>query len=58
MRNAYKFIAGNSVVTPIGIAIAILAAIALHGLLGKWVAAVYVAVLLFTLAAATMEPVQ
>ncbi|HZZ65331.1 MAG TPA: hypothetical protein VFE17_07530 [Candidatus Baltobacteraceae bacterium] len=58
MRNAYKLIAGNSVVTPIGIAIAIILAMTLRGLLGQWVGAVYVAVLLCTLVAATMEPVQ
>ena len=58
MKQAYKFIAGNSRVTPAGIAIAVVLALVLHPVIGWWSAPLYVAVLLLTLAVATREPVQ
>jgi hypothetical protein len=58
MKAAYKFIAGNSRITPIGIAIAAIAAAVLHQTLGLWIAPVYAAILLGTLAVSTFEPVQ
>ena len=58
MKNAYKFIAGNSMATPIGVAIAVVLTFALRGIPAAWQAAVYIAVLLFTLAASTFERVQ
>ena len=58
MKRAYKFIAGNSRITPIGIAVAVGAAVALRHPLGWWAPLCYLAILLATLAAATLEPVQ
>lgn len=58
MKRAYKFIAGNSRVTPLGIAIAAGIALALKHPLGWWAAPCYLAVLLLTLAITTREPVQ
>lgn len=58
MKQAYKFIAGNSRVTPVGIALAIALALGLQPVIGWWSAPLYVCVLLVTLAAATREPVQ
>jgi hypothetical protein len=58
MKQAYKFIAGNSRVTPVGIALAVGAALVFKAALGWWAAPVYLGILLATLAAATLEPVQ
>jgi hypothetical protein len=58
MKRVYKFIAGNSRITPIGIALAVVLAIVLRSALGSWSAPVYLGVLLLTLAASTREPVQ
>jgi hypothetical protein len=58
MKRAYKFIAGNSRVTPLGIALAVAVTLALRGALGWWAAPCYLAILLGTLAATTVEPVQ
>jgi hypothetical protein len=58
VKNAYKFIAGNSRITPIGLALAIGVTLAFRGALGWWAAPLYVGILLATLAAATAEPVQ
>jgi hypothetical protein len=58
MKRAYKFIAGNSRITPLGLALAIGVALAFRGALGWWAAPCYLAILLATLAAATVEPVQ
>lgn len=58
MKRAYKFIAGNSRVTPIGIAAAVGAALGLRHALGGWAPAVFVGILLVTLAASTCETVQ
>jgi len=58
MNSVYKFIAGNSRVTPIGIAVAAIIALTLHNGLGWWTAPLYIAVLLCTLAVCTFEPVQ
>lgn len=58
IKSIYKFVAGNSRVTPIGIALAVALALSLRHTLGWWVAPLYLAVLLLTLAAATFEPVQ
>lgn len=58
MKQAYKFIAGNSRLTPVGIAIAIAATLVFRHALGWWAAPAYLGILLATLAAATLEPVQ
>ncbi len=58
MKRAYKFIAGNSRITPAGIALAIAAVLVFRSVLGWWAAPVYLGILLATLAAATLEPVQ
>lgn len=58
MKRAYKFIAGNSVVAPIGIAAAVAAGLIFRHALGWWTAPAYVGILLATLAATTFEPVQ
>jgi hypothetical protein len=58
MKRAYKFIAGNSRITPVGIAVAVVAALVLRGGLGAWTGVVYVGILALTLAIATGEPVE
>lgn len=58
MKRIYKFIAGNSRITPIGIALAVAAALALRAMLGVWTGCVYLAILAVTLAFSTREPVQ
>jgi hypothetical protein len=58
VNRVYKFVAGNSRVTPIGIALAVALALVLHGTLGSAAAAVYLTVLAATLAISTCEPVQ
>lgn len=58
MKKAYAFVAGNSIVTPAGIAIAIVLALTLRGVLGHWIVPLYTGVLLCTLAVATFERVQ
>jgi hypothetical protein len=55
VKSVYKFIAGNSHITPIGIAVAAVLTWVLHGTLGWWSAPLYVALLLLTLAASTAE---
>ncbi len=57
MSRIYKFVAGNSRVTPIGIALAVALAIALRGQ-GAWASGIYLSVLAVTLAISTLEPVQ
>ncbi len=58
VKRAYKFIAGNSRVTPVGVAAAVAATLVFRNALGWWSAPVYLGILLATLAAATLEPVQ
>jgi hypothetical protein len=58
MSRIYKFIAGNSRVTPIGVGIAVALAVVLRGSLGIWAAWIYLSVLAVTLAISTYEPVQ
>lgn len=58
MNKIYKFVAGNSRVTPIGIALAVALALLLQPRLGWWSAPLYLGVLVITLAASTLEPVQ
>jgi len=58
MRSAYKFVAGNSRIAPAGIVLAVVLELALRGALGGWAAPCYLGILLLTLAAATLEPVQ
>jgi hypothetical protein len=58
VKKIYKFIAGGSRVTPVGIAVAVAAALALRNVPGWPTAALYTGVLLVTLAASTTEPVQ
>jgi predicted cobalt transporter CbtA len=58
MKRIYKFIAGNSRVTPIGIAIAIVLGAAFRGTQSQLAQGLYIGVLLATLAASTFEPVQ
>ena len=58
MKSAYKFIAGYSRVTPVGIAVAVAAALLLRHSPAWESAAAYLAILLLTLAASTFEPVQ
>ena len=57
MKRFYAFVAGNSRVTPLGIAAAVVVALALRGS-PEWAAAAYLGVLIATLAACTLEPVQ
>jgi hypothetical protein len=58
VKRIYKFIAGNSRVTPIGIALAIAVALFFRDALAWWAAPCYLGILLVTLAASTFEPVQ
>lgn len=58
MKRAYKFIAGNSRITPVGVAAAVCAALALRQQHASWVPAVFLGILLLTLAASTFETVQ
>lgn len=58
MKDAYKFIAGNSRATPIGVAAAALVALLFHTALGPAGPLVYLGILLLTLAAGAIEPVQ
>ncbi len=58
MNKIYKFVAGNSKMTPAGIVVAVILAVLLRAQLGAWSSAVYLTVLLLTLAASTFEPVQ
>ncbi|MGZ3498072.1 MAG: hypothetical protein ACXWNK_10530 [Vulcanimicrobiaceae bacterium] len=58
MKGVYKFIAGNSRTTPIGLALAAILAFALRDHLGWWSAVLYLAILLATLAFSVFEPVQ
>jgi hypothetical protein len=55
VKSVYKFIAGNSYVTPIGVGFAAVVALALHRTLGWWSAPLYLTLLLVTLAASTAE---
>lgn len=50
-------IAGNSRLTPLGIALAIALGLLLPHQLGWWTAPLYLGILILTLAAATAEPV-
>lgn len=58
MKRFYKFVAGNSRVTPAGIALALAVVLAFRHTLGWWAAPAYLAILLATLAVTTFEPVQ
>lgn len=58
MKRAYKFIAGNSRVTPAGIALAVVLALVFRATPGWWAAALYLGVLAATLAISTFEPVE
>lgn len=58
MNRVYKFVAGNSRITPLGIAIALAAGLLCKNALGWWSAPVYLAILAATLALSTLEPVQ
>jgi hypothetical protein len=58
MKRAYKFIAGNSRITPVGIGVAIAVALIFGRALGWWAAPTYIGILLATLALSTCEPVQ
>ncbi len=55
MKSAYKFVAGSSRVTPIGIALAVALALSLRDSLGRWSGVLYAGVLFVTLAASTFE---
>jgi hypothetical protein len=58
VKQAYKFIAGNSRITPIGIALAVVYVVVFrHG--PQWQTdVIFIAILLATLAASMFEPVQ
>jgi hypothetical protein len=56
VKSAYKFIAGNSYVTPAGIAVAAVLTLVLHRTLGWWSAPLDLGLLLVTLALSTGEP--
>jgi predicted cobalt transporter CbtA len=58
VNRIYKFVAGNSRVTPIGIALAVALAVVLRGASGSWAPGIYLSVLAVTLAISTLEPVQ
>lgn len=55
MNAIYKFVAGRSKVTPIGVALAVAATIALRGAPAV-AAAVFFGILLITLVATALEP--
>lgn len=55
MKAAYKFIAGNSLVTPVGVAIALIAAWFMRGFV--LAPEIFVGILIATLSAATFERV-
>jgi len=57
VKRFYAFVAGNSRVTPLGIAAAVLVALALRRS-PEWAAGAYLAVLIATLAASALEPVR
>lgn len=56
MRRVYRFIAGNSFVTPAGAAAALLVAWLFHG--QSWTPFAFVGVLVVTLACSIFEPVN
>lgn len=56
MKRAYEFVTGNSTVTPIGAAVAILLALLFHSC--AWAPYAFVAVLLVTLAGSVFERVH
>ena len=56
MNAIFKFVAGNSRVTPVGVALAVLAAVLLSHRFA-WIAVLYPALLLGTLALSTLERV-
>jgi len=58
MKQIYKFVAASSRATPAGIALAIVVALAFRTTLGGWAGALYLGILILTLAASTCEPVQ
>jgi len=56
VKAAYEFVAGNSVATPLGLAIAVIAALALqHARLAIYTGAVFMLILIVTLAASVFE---
>lgn len=56
MKAAYEFVAGNSLVTPLGLAIAVLSAlVVLHAKLAAYAGAIFVFVLIATLAGSIFE---
>lgn len=54
LREIYDFIAGGSIAAPVGLALAVIAAIALH----TWRAEVFSAIIILTFVASTYEKVQ
>ncbi len=58
MKGVYKFVVGNSRVTPVGLAAAVAAAVFLRGRAGAAAAAVYLAILIGTLVVAALEKPQ
>lgn len=56
MKGILKFVTGNSAITPIGVAAAVLLAVLFRHELA-WTGAVYVVLLIVTLAASTFERV-
>ena len=56
MKAAYEFVAGNSVATPLGLAIAVIAALALlHAKFAANAGAVFMLILIVTLAVSVFE---
>jgi len=55
VKAVYKFIAGNSRITPAGVVLALAAGVLLRGF--PWAPIVYASILIATLWASTFEPV-
>ena len=58
MKRIAKFVLGNSIVTPVGVAVAIACVIFFHRTNVPWLAVAYGGILLLTLVVSTLERVS